>query len=82
MGIGYPPPNKQHHLDRSPLGDDDFSEDVLTSALKEDAGFPADQSSPAGDDVSVLSLLEENARLRGLLVKLSDLVLRNVVDRR
>jgi hypothetical protein len=30
----------------------------------------------------VQSLIEENARLRGLVVKLSDLVLRNVVDRR
>jgi hypothetical protein len=30
----------------------------------------------------VVSLLEENARLRRLVVKLSDLILRNVVDRR
>jgi hypothetical protein len=30
----------------------------------------------------VQSLIEENARLRGLVVKLSDLVLRNLVDRR
>jgi hypothetical protein len=33
----------------------------------------------AGD---VVSLLEENARLRRLVIKLSELVLRNVVDRR
>ena len=31
---------------------------------------------------SVLSLLEENARLRGLVVKLTDLILKNVTDRR
>lgn len=30
----------------------------------------------------VVSLLEENARLRRLVVKLSDIVLRNVIDRR
>ena len=30
----------------------------------------------------VVSLLEENARLRSLVIKLSELVLRNVVDRR
>jgi hypothetical protein len=28
-----------------------------------------------------ISLLEENARLRGLVVKLTDIILRNVVDR-
>jgi hypothetical protein len=33
----------------------------------------------AGD---VVSLLEENARLRALVIKLSELVLRNVLDRR
>ncbi len=30
----------------------------------------------------VLSLLEENARLRGLVVKLSNLILRNVADQK
>ena len=30
----------------------------------------------------VVSLLEENARLRSLVIKLSELVLRNVADRR
>jgi hypothetical protein len=29
----------------------------------------------------VLSLLEENARLRGLVVKLTEIILRNVADR-
>lgn len=47
-------------------------------------------SSPAGDeedwgtdlDGDVVSLLEENARLRALVVQLSDLVLKNVVDQK
>jgi hypothetical protein len=30
---------------------------------------------------SIMSLLEENARLRGLVVKLTDLILKNVADR-
>jgi hypothetical protein len=34
----------------------------------------------AGMDTDTVSLLEENARLRALVVRLSDLVLRSVVD--
>jgi hypothetical protein len=33
-----------------------------------------------GMDADTVSLLEENARLRALVVRLSDLVLRSVVD--
>ena len=43
----------------------------------DESPLPGDEST---DDV--LSLLEENARLRGLVVKLSNLILRNVADRR
>ena len=82
MGIGYPPHNRQDHLDASRVGDDEFSEDVLSSALQEDAGFDGDGSSSRDDDISVLSLLEENARLRGLVIKLSNLVLKNVAEQR
>jgi hypothetical protein len=43
-----------------------------------------DESPLRGDEYTddVLSLLEENARLRGIVVKLSNLILRNVADRR
>jgi hypothetical protein len=82
MGIGYPPHNRQSRLDESLVEEDEFSNDVLSSALKEDAGFDGDESSNRGDDISVLSLLEENARLRGLVIKLSNLVLKNVADQR
>lgn len=34
----------------------------------------------AGIDTDTVSLLEENARLRALVVRLSELVLRSVVD--
>jgi hypothetical protein len=47
------------------------------------------EESPDCDEIAfdehtddIVSLLEENARLRGLVVKLSELVLRNVVDGR
>ena len=33
-------------------------------------------------DADLVSLLEENARLRALVVRLSDLVLKNVVDQK
>ena len=82
MGIGYPPHNRQDCLDAPRVVDDEFSEDVLSSALQEDAGFDGDGSSSRDDDISVLSLLEENARLRGLVIKLSNLVLKNVAEQR
>jgi hypothetical protein len=45
-----------------------------SSAVRGDAAW--DQET----DVSRVSLVEENARLRSLVVQLSNLVLRNVVD--
>ena len=36
----------------------------------------------AGTENDVVSLLEENARLRALVVRLSDLVLKSVVDQK
>ncbi len=43
-----------------------------------------DESRLRGNDYAedVLTLLEENARLRGLVVKLSNLILRNVAEQR
>ena len=45
------------------------------SSVREDAAWDE-------DDVERVSLIEENARLRALVVKLSDIVLRNVVERK
>ena len=83
MGIAYPPHNKQNSLDESPLPGDESTDDVL-SLLEENARLREDESPVWGDEHAdgVLSLLEENARLRGLVVKLSNLILRNVADRR
>ena len=42
----------------------------------EDEGWDSDV------DADLVSLLEENARLRALVVRLSDIVLKNVVDQK
>lgn len=48
------------------------------------ASFHDDEDSDwdAGMEHDVVSLLEENARLRALVVRLSDLVLKSVVDQK
>ena len=79
MGIGRPPHNKQDLLaglfraadNVVPLRHrgDEFS-DVLSPLLEAAATFPNDESPRQG----FLSLLEENARLRALAVKLSNLL--------
>ncbi|MES2750194.1 MAG: hypothetical protein V4661_02375 [Pseudomonadota bacterium] len=43
-----------------------------------DTGFPFRHR---GEDIDIDDLLEENARLRKLVVQLSRLVLKNIVDR-
>lgn len=71
MGTPYPTYNTQDHPDGSRLRDGDHRLRSSDPPLR-------------GNDYAedVLTLLEENARLRGLVVKLSDLVLRNVADQR
>ena len=80
MGAAFPP---QDNFDESPARGDQSADQAL-SLLEEDAGFGEDESSLWDDEHTdrVLSLLEENARLRGLVVKLSNLLLRNVADQR
>ena len=41
-----------------------------------------DEGPDAETSVALASLIEENARLRALVVQLSDLVLKNVVDQK
>jgi hypothetical protein len=66
-GIG-----KSHH-------DDEF--DDFQSLLEEDADHGAEQARARNAD-DVISLLEENARLRGLVVKLSDIIIKNIADQK
>jgi hypothetical protein len=76
--MNHPPRNKQRHMSGPSLWADESAADALPlreGALRE--GEPSLRVDEHADDVH--SLLEENARLRGVLVQLSDLIRRNVV---
>ncbi len=82
MGIEHLPRNKQGRLAEPSLAVDENT-DGAVSLLEENA-LRGDESSLWGDEHSddLHSLLEENARLRRLLVQVSDLIRRNVVHAR
>ena len=67
MAAAYPPDGKREFLEPQ----DDFDESPLRGEE-----FVEDD-----DSDGVTSLLEENARLRALVVRLTDLVLKSVADR-
>lgn len=67
MGRVYSPDSKQGYLDTQ----EGLDESPLRAEEYED-----DECSDG-----LLSLLEENARLRGLVVKLTEIILRGVADR-
>ena len=71
-----PQQNKRRRSEPSLWADEpaDDAPSLLEDALREDE--PARCGGEHNDDVH--SLREENARLRGLVIKLSELVLRNV----
>ncbi|HKS20838.1 MAG TPA: hypothetical protein VJS63_16665 [Bradyrhizobium sp.] len=71
MGNVYSPVRKQDHYS------------TTTSSLRNDEVQNNEDEAWDGDvDKDLVSLLEENARLRALVVRLSDLVLRNVIDQK
>ena len=82
MGIDHPPRNKRGRLGEPSLRADETTDDAISllngNALREDE--PALWGDEHTDDIH--SLREENARLRRLLVQLSDLIRRNVVHAR
>jgi hypothetical protein len=67
MGPAYPPDSKQEFLE--PQG-------CLEESLLPDQEFTDDEHSD--DNVS---LLQENARLRGIVVRLTGIILRRIADR-
>jgi hypothetical protein len=75
MGTAYPTDDEHDCREESRLRGDEYTEE---NRLRGDE--PPLREDEYADDV--LSLLEENARLRGLVVKLSNLILRNVADQR
>jgi hypothetical protein len=82
MGTDHPLRNTQGRPGEPSLWADEPADNDLSlleeNALREDE--PALWGDEHTDDVHLL--LEENARLRGLLVQLSDLIRRNVVHPR
>ena len=68
MGPAYPPDSKKEFLDK---------QGCLDESPRRGEEYTDDEHSDG-----IVSLLEENARLRGLVVKLTDLILKNVTDRR
>jgi hypothetical protein len=67
MGPAYPPDRKQEFLDQQKCLDQ--------------SPVRAEEYTDDGYSDGVISLLEENAQLRGLVIKLTDLILKNVTDR-
>jgi len=67
MGPAYPPDSKQEFL---------VEQRCLDESPLRDEEYADDEHSDG-----VTSLLEENARLRGLVVKLTDIILKNVTER-
>ena len=81
MGADHPPRNKQGRLGEPSLGADEPTDDAF-SLLGENA-LREDKPALWGDEPDdVQSLLEENARLRRLLVQLSDLIRSNILQPR
>jgi hypothetical protein len=81
MGAVFPP---QDNLDDS-AGRADQPTDHVLSLLEGDEWVGDDDSSLWDDDEHTddsLSLLEENARLRGLVVTLSNLLIKNVAEQK
>jgi hypothetical protein len=77
--MNHPLRNKQGHIGGPSLWADEPADDdlpLLEGALREDE--PSLRVDEYTDDVHLP--LEENARLRGFLVRLSDLIRRNVVS--
>jgi hypothetical protein len=84
MGTAYPTHNKQGRRDKPRVRGDEYTDETLSLPAEDNklrAGEPALRGDEYADDI-LLSLLEENARLRGLVVKLSNLILRNVAEQR
>jgi hypothetical protein len=82
MGTEHPQRNKESRRRVKSLRLDAPADDALL--LLEENALEEDDPSLWADEPSkdVQSLLEENARLRGLLVEISGLIRRKVVDQR
>jgi hypothetical protein len=80
LNEGYPPRSERDRLDQTPHRGDDYMDDILP-LLEENAGLGADKSGAEYTN-DILSLLEKNAQLRGLVAKLSNIILKSVADQK
>lgn len=78
MEIVCPPGNERDRLDQTTHRGDDYMDDI-PPLLEENEWLEADKSD-AENTNDILSLLEENAQLRGLVVTLSNIILKSVAD--
>ncbi len=76
MEIVYPPRNARDRLDQTPHRGDDYMDDFLP-LLKENERLGADKCDDENTN-EILSLLAENAQLRGLAVTLSNILLKKL----
>jgi hypothetical protein len=79
MEIAHPLRRQRDGADNNPRPDDDI--DDFVPLLEEDFRHGADQAR-ARNAEDVITLLEENARLRGLVVKLSDIIIKSIADQK
>lgn len=80
MEIVHPSHRERDRPDKNPHLDDDYMAD-LRPLLEENVRHRADEPR-AGKANDVLALLEENARLRGLVVKLSSIIIKSIADQK
>jgi hypothetical protein len=80
MEIVYQPRNERDRLDQTPHRGDDYMDDILP-LIEENARGGADKSGAEYTN-DIFSLLAKNAQLRGLVVKLSNIILKSVADQK
>jgi hypothetical protein len=76
--IAYPPRNERVILDVTPHRGDDYMDDILP-LLEENERLGADKSDVV-DTNDISSLLRENAQLRELIARLSNILRQSVAD--
>jgi hypothetical protein len=80
MEIVYPPRSERDCPDKNAHRDDDYM-DHIRPLLEENVRHGTDRSR-AGKTDHVFALREENARLRGLVVTLSNLILKSIAEQK
>ena len=78
MEIAYPPRNERVIRDEPPHRGDDYMDDILP--LLEENERPGADKSDVVNTNDISSLLRENAQLRGLVVRLSNIMRKSVAD--